>query len=263
MATEHPYPHLSPELRRLSGDSLAFWGDAAERGRALAAVLAAWDGANGTALRSAIDRIDRAVLAGLEALALPRDPASAIRLVGEGRTWLARVTLDGSILIEAERLRYYLRLGMADRVAHAWVHESIHARRASSFGRSAESAAWTGYEEGLAEGLARTVTEWKAGISVPDRSYEYFVQAYQGLARAGGFEAERLWRLLWRHRPGEVRRHFARAVDDARREVGAALLSPKQHSRLVAVADRVFAAGRIHGRPDAAALSRLWELVFR
>ncbi|MGH2354537.1 MAG: hypothetical protein ACRDI2_25505 [Chloroflexota bacterium] len=172
METQYPYPHLAPELRRLWGDALTLWADAAERAGALAAMLAAWDSTNDAALRQRVRRVDDAVRAGLAALDLPRDPAADVRLVSRGRTWIGRVEPDGTILIEVERVRYCLGLGMVDRIFHAWVHESIHARRLASSGRSAESAAWAGYEEGMAEGLARIVTDTKAHLAVHDRSYE-------------------------------------------------------------------------------------------
>jgi hypothetical protein len=67
--------------------------------------------------------------------------------------------------------------------------------RGSSPARGAASM-WRGFEEGMVEGLARSVTGTAAGITVADPSYVYYVEAYRALARVAGIDAERLWRAL-------------------------------------------------------------------
>jgi hypothetical protein len=264
MVAEYPYPHLALPLRRLAGDALALWGNARERRRALEAIIAAWDAADVPARDAAVLRVDIAILAGLEALGLPRDPGSRVAVGSFGRSWIGRAAVDGTILLDVDWLRYgVIAISEPDRIFHTWVHESLHARRPSSAGRGPESAAWMGYEEGAVEGLARLVTGVQAGMDVKDPGYEHYVAAYRSLAQAGGFEPERLWRVLWAHHPGEVRRHFGAAVGAARQERHALPLNPDQQSRLMAVADRVFASGRLNDRPNIAVLTRIWEVVFQ
>jgi hypothetical protein len=261
-----PYPHLSPELRRLTGDSLGLWGNADERRRALAAVLAAWDGDRAASLPAAVRRVDDAVLAGLEALNLPRGLGWSAQVGSYGRAWIGHVADDGTIRFDVDWLRYYIAADRVDRLFRAWLHESLHARGPAlpvPATRHAEYPEWPGYEEGLADGLARVATAAKAGLPEEESAYDYLVEAYRALGRVGGIDVERLWRALWHHPQGEVRAHFVAAVEQMRQERASSRLEPRQRSRLIAVADRVFAAGHQRDRPDPAVLVRLWETVFR
>ena len=245
---------------------MGLWGDAVEWRQAVAAVLAAWDGGSAAALLPAVRRVDAAVLAGLEALGLPRGPGWSAQVGSYGRAWIGHVADDGTIRFDVDWLRYYVAADRVDRVFRAWLHESLHARGPAlpvPATRHAEYPQWPGYEEGLADGLARVATAAKAGMPEEESAYDYFVEAYRALGQAGGGDVERLWRALWHHPQGEVRANFVAAVEQTRQERTSSRLEPRQRSRLMAVADRVFAAGHQRDRPDPAVLVRLWETVFR
>lgn len=253
--------HLAPELRRLAGDALLLWADASERGQALNALVDAWSRADAAGLRATAARIDAAVAAGLEALRLPRDPGVRVDVGSYNRRWIGHVGADGTMAIDVDRVRRHLAAGGGpERIFHTWVHEALHARQPAAPTRSVEYASWPGYEEGMVEGLARVATGSKAAMAVEAPSYEFYVLAYRSLAVAADIDAERLWRLLWLQRPGDVRKGFATAVDALRAPNST---SPASRAHLTTVADRVFAADRYRDRPDAAVLARLWEAGLR
>jgi hypothetical protein len=255
--------HLAPALRRLTGASLDLWGDANERHRAVAALVAAWDRGEPAGLAQAVDRIDGAVLAGLAAIGLGRQPASRIEVDSYGLRFRGRVTPGGSLQIDIERVRQQLAAGgSADRVFHTWVHESVHARAPSTAGRAQEYRHWPGYEEGLAEGLARLLTNECARMTVEDAAYDFFVRAYSTLAQVAGVEIERLLRAVWRCPPGSVRDHFSETVAAAMIERDRTLPLP-QAVQLMRVADRVFGERHFGHGPDAAILERFWKSAFR
>ncbi|MGH2350067.1 MAG: hypothetical protein ACRDI2_21640 [Chloroflexota bacterium] len=254
---------MAPELRRLTGDALLIWGDARERREALAAIVAASDAADPVLQQATVRRIDSAVVEGLQALQLRRELGSEVQVGSFNRGWIGRVTPDGRILFDIDEMRHYVTVArQPDRIFHTWVHESHHARCPASLNRRSEYVNWPGYEEGMAEGLARVVTGTKAGMAVADLSYEYYVQAYRSLAVSAGFDVGGLWRALWLHPPGDVREHLVSIVDAGWRERTGETLNPTQRSRLRAVADRVFMPRR-DGGWDSAVLVRLWESVFR
>jgi hypothetical protein len=257
------FPHLWPDLRHLSGDALCLWGDENERRQALSDVLAAWQGTRSAALLRAAHRIDAAVVAGLAALGLPRAAAVPIEVDAFGRRWMGRFTPEGVIRIDAEQIARHLAAGgHPDRVFHTWVHESLHARQWPGPGRGAEYVNWPGFEEGLAEGLARVATVAAARMTVEEPSYEFPVQAYVSLAESCGTTPDRVWRALWHLRPGDVRDRFAATIDGLLSGLGSVSPGNVHHSRLMSVADRVFAADRLRDTPNPAALRRLWQTVF-
>jgi hypothetical protein len=260
----HSYPHLSPELRRLTGDALSLWGDAGERRQALLDVLDAWRHNDSVALVNTVRRVDRAVVEGLAAIGLPRATGVGIEAGAFGRRWIGRVTPEGMIQIDVERMAGHLAEGgHPDRGFHTWVHESIHARQPAASGRDAEYARWPGYEEGIAESLARFVTGTKAGMTAERPSYEYYVQAYRALAQVADLGAEELWRRLWQQAPGDVRAHFVSAVDSVRRAHGRPPLNTRQAAQQTLVGDRVFSERHYYDQPNAGVLTRLWESVFK
>lgn len=69
-----------------------------------------------------------------------------------------------------------------------WVHESIHARQLYVPGHTREYSQFSGYEEGLAEGLARLIVQGKAGMVPPGQSYRWYVEAYRGAAGVFGID---------------------------------------------------------------------------
>lgn len=121
-----------------------------------------------------------------------------------------------------------------------------------------------GFEEGMIEGLARLATgEW-AAMQILEASYDYYVRAYEALARVLRIEVEQFWRALWIHPVGEVRLAFVGVVDVLRERAMGGGLSLSERSRLQGLADQIFSSGRSGlARPDEATLERTWEVVFR
>lgn len=258
--TTTPFPHLSPELLRLEGDALLFWGDARARMQALLDLLAVWDLGVSAALERALLRIDGAVTAGLTALNLSRDTRAVVRVDRYGRGWIGRVTVDGNIHLAIDQVRHYVvEERQPDRIAHTLIHESLHARAPAAATRGAEAARWKGYQEGMVEGLARIVTGEQAGMRVLDPAYDFYVAGFRALAAVAGLDTEELWRV----RPGQVRERFAATVDAVRRRRGARALDAEQLRRLGGMGDRVFAGDRTRDPPDERALAQRWELALR
>jgi hypothetical protein len=262
MTTSHP--QLSPELQRLTDDALLLWSDAAARQQVLLDLLAAWHRGDSPGVASAVGRIDRAVIAGLAALGLPRAPGVRVEAGAFGRRWVGRVTPDNTLQIDLERIAQHLaQRGHPDRAFHTWIHESLHARRLPSLNRHREYARWPGYEEGMVEGLTRHVTGSSAGIPVEHRSFDYYVEAYRVLAATGGFPMEQLWRALWLQAPGDVRTYFVTSADAARQDRGLPQMTRVQSAQLRRVGDTVWAEAHYYDRPDPDLLARFWESAFR
>jgi len=209
-----------------------------------------------------VARVDRAVVAGLRALGLPRGPIRRL-LVEGGPGPYGRKDPDCTLLLFGDRIRELLREPRGpDTTFRTWVHESLHGRhpRLASYRR--EYAQWPGYEEGLAEGLARLVVRDRAGLDPIEASYHYYVIAYRAVARTIDTDVERLWRGLWQSPLGGVRASFANTVDELRRErTGRALMS-RQRAKLGALADMHFQLARARGSPHEDAMMREWRTAF-
>jgi hypothetical protein len=240
------------------------WGDPDERSRALTTIVVAWEQSDAAGLRAAVERVDRAVVDGLDALGLPRGPIRGVHVERAGRSWLGRKTRECDILLDADAVRAAIRARRRpDEVFRAWIHESLHGRQ--PYARLAGELRRTrGYEEGLAEGLARLATQEKAAMRILSSSYPYYVTAYRALATVSGFDVELLWRALWEYPLGEVQSAFIGVVDRLRwRAVGYAT-TDVQRLRLRGLADRVFDSGRSGDvEPSHAILERTWETVYR
>jgi hypothetical protein len=243
-------------LQRLTGDALVIWGDAQARRSALEAIVTAWEQGDEAATHRALRRVDDAVVAGLRALDLPRGPIGQIRCEPVGRGWRARKLPSCDLVLDAVVVRQSIRhLGSFNDVFRTWVHESIHARQPFSQGYQEESRVASGYEEGLAEGLARLVTRDRAGIAIREQSYTVYVAAYQALADVLAISAETLWRGLWELPPGGVRRSFLDVVVN-----GFGHLTNRQLRALRLRAETVFATSRAGEVDiDRAILRREWE----
>lgn len=263
-AQRGPYPHLVPELQHLRGDALALWGDAVARRHAFEDLLDAWE-AGSIRLATAVERIDAAVVQGLEALGLPRDTLlDPVSIVGTspyepaGQKFAdCRLHLSGTHMDRMVRT-----LGLPDDSARTWVHESLHARLAYAEDAAREHRPFKGYEEGMAEGLARLIVQEKAGMRPSEASYAYFVYAYRTLTGAFGIDVERLWRELWRFPVGRVRESFPDVVSRLAAERTAPLTSAQQ-GRLRAVADTLFATSRMNQMPHEGALMAAWRTALR
>ena len=175
-----------------------FWRDPGERMRYVTAIAAALRRGDPAALDAAVRQLDDAVTAGLALLGLPRSPLTTLTLRGQsGGTWLARkdpsceLQFDQQVLYQA-----VIRMGTIDDLVRTWVHESMHGRRPFAAGHQTEASHWRGYEEGLAEGLARIVTRDIAGMDISEDSFPYYVAVYHALGEAAGVDGELLLRAL-------------------------------------------------------------------
>jgi hypothetical protein len=257
-----PYPHLASELQTLSGDALHLWGDAAERHRALGAILIAWD-AGSPELPAAVERVDSAVEAGLRVLGLPRGPIRGVRLE-PGLRWAGKKDQDCTLNLSVSAIREYLaRKRLPDAVFRTWVHESLHARRVFAPDYRLEYARFSGYEEGLVESLARSILGQQANVTSIGGTFEYPVVAYRALAVTLGIDVDELCRRLWQVRPGEVRAALWGVVSDLCRERNGSELTADQRVKLRGLADAVFQSDRSGTSPDMAQLTRTWRLVLQ
>lgn len=250
------FHHLDPALQVLQDDARAIWGDAHVRYDALAAIVTAWERDDGIALREALIWVDDAVVAGLRVLGLPRGPVRRLRFEITGRGWRGRKLPDCDLVFDAGAVQQAIRrLRLPDDGFRTWVHESIHARQLLAPRYQAESRLALGYEEGLAEGLARLVAHHRAGMAIREQSYNLYVAAYETLAEALGVSAERLWRELWNSAPGEVRYAFLGVVEQARGH-----LTTRQRQSLRGRADVVFSTPRAGEQVvDREALAQAWQ----
>jgi hypothetical protein len=198
-------------------------------------------------------RVDDAVVAGLTALRFPRGPVRAVRVERVGRAWLGRKVSDCAILFDDLVLARLTGRDRADRLFKTWLHESLHARALPVLGVAAERRDFRGYEEGLAEGIARLITHEKAAIPHFEAAYTYYVEAYRTLAVVLGLDLETLWRQLWTYAPGAVRDGLTTLVDQY---VGTASRTPA-----MALADAFFDTGRLADEPDPDVMLRAWTVV--
>lgn len=93
-----------------------------------------------------------------------------------------------------------------------WIHESLHARQPFAPDAQREIRSFVGYEEGMVEGLTRTICAAHADIPVTTGSYDAYVACYESLARMIGVPSELIYRELWQYAPGTLRAHFFDAL---------------------------------------------------
>jgi hypothetical protein len=211
----------------------------------------------------AVARVDDAVVAVLDALEVPRGPVQSVEFRDDSVTWAGRKDPDCTIYLSVRAMRAYLTVGLPDAVVCTWMHESFHARLPFVVGSAAEYREHSGYEEGLVEGLARSLLRDQLGISEIGGTFEYYVIAYQALALVLGLDLDRLRRRLWQVSPGAVRVAFPGAVTEVYRELRGTVLLPRQMETLRGIADTVFQSKYSASSPDTLELQRLWEIVFR
>ncbi len=240
------------------------WRAPLARARALTGLRAALVSGDPAALTAAVEVIDGAVSAALRALALPRGVIARIEVADFGRGWAGRKLADCHLLFDRSVLARRLDAARyPDDTLRTWTHESLHARQ-SFTGEYARFAATTsGYEEGLAEALARLVLRAGNDMHIRDESYAYFTGAYRALAVAVGVEEEALLRNLWRAAPGDVRAVFVDTVDDSRRAAGSPPFTTAERGRLQAIGDTLFATNRAALASDVRMLIQTWRVVFR
>lgn len=259
-----PNVDLSPALQRLTGEALRFWSDSTHRERMLRDIL---DARCQQARAQALQAVDDAVTSGMAALGFRRAPIRSLSLVippQAGSLGLKYATCD--LQIGRPALRHELGPGGApDGVVETWIHESLHGRAFPwGPGRRAE-AAYPGFEEGLVEGITRSIarqTNLRPGLPV----YGRYVQTYEELAHVLGVRPDAIYEALYRLPNGSVMDGFVSAIDAVRRVQAEPPLTPGQHGKLEATAKRLFDAS--HRREAASAsrrqpIRRAWRRAFR
>lgn len=214
------------------------------------------------ALERAVRRVDVAVVDGLRALGLPRGPVRRVSLDATLAIFApsGKKQADCTLIINGSLLETLLPDPRGpDTTFRTWVHESIHARQPFGAAHASEYRRQRGFEEGLAEGLARVVTRAKAGMDPRESSYQYYVTAYRSLARAFDLDLEQVWRRLWTRPLGAVRASFVDVVDDLRAERTRDRFTATQRGRLLVIADRVFDSDRVSRIGSEDAMMPLWR----
>lgn len=245
----------------MGGPSGDFWTDREVRRSALRDLRDALRFGGADDVQSAADAIDGHIVAALESLGFPRGPARpSVERQGSVGNRAGVKRPNCLLLIEAHYVEQHAdALGNPDSVVRTWVHESIHARL--EFAASAmdhEWFAWKGYEEGLAEGLARLITRDIAGLSPETPVYTRYVMAYEALARVLGQTPEELWRALYPIPFGAVRDTLPEVV---------ARLSIREHpprpSLVRATADELFNSGDEGRSVPSLELEEQWREALR
>lgn len=254
---------LSPELRALPDDARRLWNDASERRRAIEAIVEAAD-SGGPDLTAAVQRVDSAIAAGLQAVGLARGPVQGIVIEAGVIGPYGRKDRDCSLVLFGDRMKQLLAHSRGpDTTFKTWVHESIHARQPYPPGHEREYRPHPGYEEGMAEGLARSVVRGRAGLEPLETSYRYYIAAYAALASVFQVDLEQLWRRAWKNPLGAVRSGFVEAVDQSWHQSMGRAMSAGQGARLQGVADLLFGANRMSWAPSEDAMLTLWQMVLR
>jgi hypothetical protein len=250
-------------LRGLSAAARQIWEDPAHRRRIILEILDAEMAGDVVRLSQGLSEIDAAVTEALTLLGLPRGPVNgpfAVRTSAYAGIKRPECTLE--ISITSARAIVDLERG-SDSMLRTWVHESIHGRRAYADDHLAEYRAWKGYEEGLAEGLARIVTRGRAGLDPFQPTYQYHVAVYETLAEAADIEYETLLRTLWQQPIGRVRGALVDAVDAGRQARALPDLTEAQRAAIASVADSQFISTNENRVPSRQVIMRLWRRGFR
>jgi hypothetical protein len=204
----------------------------------LRAIVAAADSAART---RALRAVDDAVTAGMAALGFPRAPVRSLSLMlpqFPGQMGIKLATCDLQIALPS--LRNALAPGgFPDEVVETWIHESVHGRLAPwSSGLHAERP-FRGFEEGLAEGITRMVSQ-RAGFIPGLPTYGRYVQTYEVLADVLGMAADAIYRRLYALPYGSVMNGFSAEIDALHEGIGAPRFNQEQRGRLERAARRLF-----------------------
>jgi hypothetical protein len=258
---------FAPEaaLRHLGGDAGRLWRDPLARRQALVDLLTAWAERDDGAVERAVGRIDAAIVAGLQAVGLPRGSIDGITLDVFGRGWRGRKLATCMLLLDAFLIDRCVRAyGAPDDVFRTWLHESIHARQPFAPSFRAESRLAAGYEEGLAEGLARRIIRAQPGMQPVEHTYGRYVAAYEALAARLDCPPDLLWRRLWAAPAGAVRAVFPGIVGDLWLTKAGRRLGERQRILLSTRADVVFSSSQaLTDHFDVEQLDKEWARVLR
>jgi hypothetical protein len=204
-----------------------FWHDGRVRHDALTALAEALATGVVLAVQERVDHVDALVAAGLARLGFRRGnhpQAAVVRMADEeqvaarglfavhGWTEFDPLADDhGVCYIRIKRLLDAMRGDPSDTlddVFDTWVHEAIHARALCD--DEALYRDHSGYEEGIAAGVAHVLVSAAAGgarLWAP-----YPVATYVGLAQALRVDPLDLWRRCARFPPGRVQEHLPHLV---------------------------------------------------
>lgn len=228
-------------------------------------VLTAWERQDEPALRRAVARIDATIVAVLRAVGLPRGPIDGITVDSFGRGWRGRKLPTCTLLLDALQIARCVRAYQApDDVFRTWLHESIHARHPFAPSFREESRLAAGYEEGLAEGLARRILRAQPGMRLIEHSFGRYVAAYEALAASLSCPPDRLWRRLWTAPAGAVRHVFLNVVDDQWLATSGRPLSQRQRILIRGRAEVVFSTTQaLTGEIEVQVLRDEWARALR
>jgi hypothetical protein len=226
-----------PALARIDEPARSFWLDATARRSAIETLYGHWYFGRADDAAAEAAAVDHAVVTGMRALGFGREPVT-VEVVSQSRGEHGAKTPHCVLRLSGRYIRdMAIDRRSPDTIVRTWVHESIHARLPFDATFFDEWERWKGYEEGLAEGLARLATRRKAGMRPLTFSYHGYVTAYVALARAAGVTTEQLLRAAYRYPNGAIRERFPEMLEALR---GHAL----DHARVRTVADELFASAR-------------------
>jgi hypothetical protein len=247
-------------LARLRGDAGRFWHDPTDRRQAFEALIAAWRRGDEAALQATLGRIDNAVTTALRQLGLARRGVTAVRFDSYPRLWAGHKHPACALEINARRVEAALAAGMSDDLVRTWLHESVHGRLPRQSGWQREAIATPGFEEGLAEGMARLVCVAQPGLAARGGSFDRYVAAYEALAEALSLRVEDFWRALYVVPPGGVAAAFVAVAAGLVYEQTGASLPEARLRRLERFAPAAFGVGRGGGVVDYEQMRRGWQL---
>ena len=200
--------------------------------------------------------IDASVADGLRAVGFDRGPVN-LQLAAQSPGEHGVKTHECILRISVNYIREMLGPdGKPDSVFRTWVHESIHARAPfpASFYED-EWRRWRGYEEGLAEGLARLIVRNWGRMEPLDLAYDSYVRAYRALARVIGVDVGLLWTALYRHRNGHVRARLPAVIARFQSQRGSRQPDP---SRVLSVADSLFDSAGVESTMRSSEMTDRW-----
>lgn len=186
-----------------------------------------------------VDFMDNAIVDSLLQLKLPRGLTNSRRIEDMRHRGEKEPTCN--LLLSYQLILDVLDVSQnTDTLVHVWIHESIRARDAFTPDYLLEYERHMGYEDGLAEVLARWVTVEKGGLAPDLSAYNYYVQGYAVLAKALGTTPDVLCKELFLFQPGEVRKRLPEAIDQIRQKTKLKHLTRAQCARIRSVMDAIF-----------------------
>lgn len=164
----------------------------------------------------------------------------------------------------SERLLASIGTGSsADSVVRTWVQELVHVRAVIPDDYWLETHHFTGYEEGLAEGVARLLVIQDAGMHPLLGPYSHYAYAYGQLAAVLEVPPKQLFSRLWVAPMGRVREWFPEVVRSILEDKGRLVLDERRARHLREIADDLFDESKTRAPVDLEALQSGWEEALR